>query len=78
MREARKQSQSSGSHPELAQADSVLEFTVRSISEGFGLNSMKQAAVFLTEENKFLLHACTKGLKSAGFTPIKDWFALLA
>lgn len=44
------------------------------LTQSLSLPNMKQAAAFLTNDNKFLIHACTKGLKNQNYGPIIAWF----
>ena len=66
-----------GDGEELAKADSTLTFILKSLSIALKLENMTQAAAFLTNENKFWMHACRKGLKGGDFLPILRWYDLI-
>ena len=52
-----------------------VEFILVTLSKSLSLTG-KQAAAFLAKENKFLIEACTKGLKQ-GFKPLINWYQLV-
>ena len=58
----------------LEEAKTTLEFVLLSLTQALGLHSLKQAAAFLTQENKFLMQAVQKGLKGSDFKPIMAWY----
>ena len=63
--------------PSLNHCESTLVFILTSLSLGLDLPNLKQAAAFLTSENKYLIHACHKGLKGGDYDPIKKWLLMV-
>jgi len=58
----------------MKQYESTLQLVLASLCESLGLPGPNQAAAFLTQENKYLKHACSKGLKGGDFKPIIKWY----
>ena len=52
-------------------------FLLTTLTKALDLQNMKQAAAFMTAENKFLRHACQKGLKGGDFSPVLRWYRLI-
>ena len=61
--------------PSLGKSDSTLVFILTSLCVGLDLPNLKQAAAFLTSDNKYLIHACHKGLKGGDFSAILHWLS---
>lgn len=54
------------------ETESVLEYVLTTISQAMGLNP-KQAAGLLSNNNKYLVHVCVKGVKG-DFEKISQWY----
>jgi len=54
------------------ETENVLEYVLTTISQGMGLNP-KQAAGLLSNNNKYLVHVCVKGVKG-DFEKISQWY----
>lgn len=59
---------------DLSSCDSPLLVILHSLTDALSLPNIKQAAAFFTNDNQFLKHACTKGLKGGDFDPIFKWY----
>lgn len=55
--------------------ETVLEYILTTISQAMGLNP-KQAAGLLSNNNKFLVHVCVKGVKG-DFEKISQWYQMI-
>jgi len=58
---------------DLSSCETPLLFILQSLQDALSLPNIKQAAAFLTNDNMYLAHACTKGLKGGDFGPIFKW-----
>ena len=57
------------------EGQNVLEYILTTISQGMGL-SPKQAAGLLSNNNKYLVHVCVKGVKG-DFEKISQWYQIV-
>ena len=60
---------------DLDQTSTSLQFVLTSLALAFEMKP-KQAASLLTDNHKYLMHICIKGMKGGDFSRVQQWYYL--
>ena len=64
------------SYESLDKCVNLPDFIIESLSIALKMHTT-QAAALLTQNQKFLVHICTKGMKGKDYSKLKAWYKLL-